>query len=149
MDTLATLDFGRCFIVFIIALAPACTVGERHSGLPPAAQNAIDTISDDITAGRDDKIYEEAAAEWRQAATPEQSHASFERVRNSFGRTLSRALVEGRDEQSGTGALQGHTLTATFNTRFERGDAIETFTLVEREGRWRLARYAVHSDVLR
>ena len=142
-------SFGLVGMLALILVSNTCTVGERRAGLPPAAQNAIDTISDDISAGRDDKIYEAAADEWRQAATPEQSHASFERVRNAFGRTLSRALVEGREQQSAPAPLAGHTLTATFNTRFERADAIETFTLVEREGRWLLARYAVHSDALK
>ncbi len=150
----ATYDFYlwaisiTLMLVFAVATS-TCSVGERRSGLPPAAENAIDTITDDISSGRDDKIYAEAAEEWRQAATPEQSRASFARVRDTFGRRLSRALVQGREQQTGAGATQAHALVATFNTRFERGDAIETFTLVERDGRWLLARYAVHSDALR
>jgi hypothetical protein len=141
---------AKCVALFIVLVlvAPACTVNERRSGLPTAAQNAIDTITDDMAAGRDDKIYEEAAAEWRQATTPAESRASFARVRNTFGKVLSRALVEGR-EQGASGTPGGHIVTATFNTRFERGDAIETFSLVERDGRWLLARYAVHSDALK
>ncbi|MFL6210238.1 MAG: DUF4019 domain-containing protein [Pyrinomonadaceae bacterium] len=137
---------AKCAVLLIVLtlVVSACAVSERRSGLPTAAQNAIDTITDDIAAGRDDKIYQEAADEWRQAATPEQSRASFERVRNTFGKVLNRALVEGREQQA-----SGHTVTASFNTRFERGDAIETFTLVERDGRWLLARYAIHSDVLK
>ena len=145
-----TLNFERrsfyvgLLVAFIIA-APACAVNERRSGLPAAAQNAIDSITDDIAAGRDDEIYREAADEWRRATTPEESRASFERVRNTFGKVLSRALVEGREQQ----AAGAHLVTATFNTRFERADAIETFTLVEREGRWLLARYVVNSDALK
>jgi hypothetical protein len=134
----AVLLLGLTFVV------SACAVNERRSGLPTAAQTAIDTITDDIAAGRDDKIYQEAAAEWRQATTPEQSRASFERVRNTFGKVLNRALVEGREQQ-----VDGHAVTASFNTRFERGDAIETFMLIERDGRWLLARYAIHSDALK
>ncbi len=136
---------GIGLLIAIALAAPACAVNERRSGLPTAAQNAIDNITDDIAAGRDDEIYQEAADEWRQATTPEQSHATFERVRNTFGKVLSRALVEGREQQAAGARL----VTATFNTRFERADAIETFALVERDGRWRLARYAVHSDVLK
>ena len=141
---------AQCLVLLFVLCAPACTVGDRRSGLPPAAQNAIDTITDDIAAGRDDKIYQEAADEWRQAATPEQSRASFARVRDTFGKVLSRALVEGREQQAGAGGTSAaHAVNATFNTRFERGDAIEAFTLIERDGRWLLARYAVHSDALR
>jgi hypothetical protein len=134
-------------LLVLALVVSGCAVNERRSGLPTAAQNAIDTITDDITAGHDDKIYQEAADEWRQATTPEQSRASFERVRNTFGKVLNRALIEGREQQQP--ATGGHVVNASFNTRFERGDAIETFTLVERDGRWLLARYAIHSDALK
>jgi hypothetical protein len=135
------------FLFFLVALlAPACAVREQRAELPAAAQTAIDTLSDDIAAGRDDKIYAEAADEWRQAATADESRAQLARVRNAFGRVLSRVLVTGRAEQATNG---GQAVTATFNTRFERADAIETFTLIERDGRWQLARYAVHSDALK
>ncbi len=124
-------------------------MNKTRDGLPPAAQTAIDALSDDIAAGHDDKIYEAATDEWRQAATPDESRASFARVRNTFGQVRSRALVAGQEQQAATGSLPGHTVSATYNTRFERADAIETFTLVERDGRWLLARYAVHSDALK
>jgi hypothetical protein len=130
-------------------LAAGCAVAERRAELPAAALAAVDALADDIAAGRDDKVYAEAADEWRRAATPDESRARLARVRNAFGRVLSRALVSGRDEQTTSGALPGHSITATFNTRFERADAIETYTLVERDGRWQLARYTVHSDALR
>ena len=136
------------FIGLLLAFAlfaSACAVDQTRRGLPPAAQEAIDNITADIAAGRDDKIYDEAADEWRRVTTRDASHASFERVRNTFGRVLSRALVEGREEQT----AGGHAIAATFNTRFERGDAIEAFTLVERDGRWQLARYTAHSDALK
>jgi hypothetical protein len=142
---MALWSLGLACTVAFGLLGSSCSVGERRSGLPTAAQNAIDNITDDIAAGRDDEVYQEAADEWRRATTPEESRASFERVRNTFGKVLSRALVEGREQQ----AAGAHLVTATFNTRFERADAIETFALVERDGRWRLARYAVHSDALK
>ncbi len=126
-----------------------CAVNKTRDGLPPAAQAAIDALTDDIAAGRDEQIYAAAANEWRQAATPDESRASFARVRETFGPVRSRALVAGQEQQAATGPLNGHIVNATYNTRFERADAIETFTLVERDGRWLLARYAVHSDALK
>ena len=135
--------------LLLVVAAPACKVNETRSGLPAAVQAAIDNVTDDIAAGRDEKIYAEAAEEWRRAATPEESRAMLARVREVFGRVSSRALIEGREQQTTTGPLGGHIVTAKFNTRFERADAIETFTLVERDGRWLLARYSVHSDALR
>ena len=141
---------GCLFALALLLVAPGCAINERRSGLPPDAQSAIDAITEDIAAGRDDKIYEEAADEWRRATTPDESRAQLERVRRTFGRVLSRALVEGREQQAGAaGALAGHAVSARFNTRFEHADAIEDFTLVERDGRWLLARYTVHSDALR
>ncbi len=136
------------FVMLILAAlfsALACKVNDTRAGLPLAVQTAIDALTDDINAGRDVKVYDEAAEEWRQAATPDESRAQLERVRTTFGRVSSRALIEAREQQTAS----GHTFTVKFNTRFERGDAIETFTLVERAGRWLLARYAVHSDALK
>ncbi len=149
---MVTFGYGSACFALSLALAlcvAGCAVNKTRDGLPPAAQTAIDALTDDIAAGRDDKTYEAAAVEWRQAATPDESRASFARVRNTFGPVRSRALVAGHEEQAATGSLSGHIVTATYNTRFERADAIETFTLVERAGRWLLARYAVHSDALK
>jgi len=36
-----------------------------------------------------------------------------------------------------------------YQTSFERGEGMETFTLIERNGQWRLARYFVTSMALR
>ncbi len=144
---LLTLNFG--LLIALALCVGGCAVNKTRAGLPPAAQAAIDALTDDITAGRDDKIYAAAAAEWRQAATPDESRASFARVRNTFGPVRSRALVAGQEQQAATGPLPGHLVNATYNTRFERADAIETFTLVERDSHWLLARYTVHSDALK
>jgi hypothetical protein len=36
-----------------------------------------------------------------------------------------------------------------YQTRFQQGDGMETFTLVEQNGRWLLARYFVNSTALK
>ena len=89
------------------------------------------------------------ADEWRSAAAPEQSRAALERARETLGRVVSRAPVRAAEQQNSSGELRGHTLSLIYNTKFERADAIEQLTLVERDGRWQLARYSVNSDALK
>jgi hypothetical protein len=60
-----------------------------------------------------------------------------------------RNLDAAREEQTGTAPVPGHSLTAIYQTQFERGDAMETFTLIEHGGKWYLAKYFVTSTALR
>ena len=131
------------------ALLVACSVGQKRSGLPSGAQSSIDNITADIARGDYEKIYADAAEEWRRTAKPEESRANLERVRTGLGNVLSRAPLGAQERESDGGDLAGHTLVVSYNTKFERADAIETFTLVERSGRWLLARYAVNSNALK
>jgi hypothetical protein len=135
-----------------LAFAAACGVEQKRSGLPPGAQAAIDDITGDLSRGDYEKIYTGAAEEWRQTARPEESRANLERIRNTLGGVLSRAQLSAQERApggSGANAPDGRTLVVSYNTKFERADAIETFTLVERQGRWLLARYAVNSNALK
>jgi hypothetical protein len=136
-------------LVAFALLLPACTVDERRSGLPPAAQGAIDRLTEHFAERRFAEIYAEAADEWRAATTADQSRATLERARETLGRVVSRAAVRAAEQQNSSGDLRGHTLSVSYNTKFERADAIEQVTLVEREGRWQLARYSVNSDALK
>ena len=135
-------------IFFSCVFAAACGVEEKQSGLPSGAQAAIDSITNDMARADYEKIYTDAAEEWRQTAKLDESRASLERIRERLGNVLSRAQLGAQQRESG-GATQGRTLVVSYNTKFERADAIETFTLVERSGRWLLARYAVNSNALR
>ncbi|HZH33092.1 MAG TPA: DUF4019 domain-containing protein [Pyrinomonadaceae bacterium] len=142
-----TCPFARGALLFLsVALAAACGVEQKRSGLPPEAQAAIDAITADLARGDYEKIYAEAAEEWRQAARADESRANLERIRTSLGNVLSRAQLSANEVLAG---VTEHTLSVSYNTKFERADAIETFALVERSGRWRLARYAVNSNALR
>ena len=51
-------------------------------------------------------------------------------------------------EENSGGALKGNVYILRYQTRFERGEGMETFTLVEQNGRWLLARYLVNSTAL-
>lgn len=138
------------FLSFVLAfvLCAACTRGERRSGIPADAQAVLDTAIEDINAGDYDKLYNAAAEEWRRDTTLEDSKATFVRLREKLGRATVRSLQTAREEQTGTAPVAGHSLVAIYQTSFERGHAMETFTLVERGGKWYLAKYFVSSTAL-
>ena len=106
-------------------------------------------MTEDIAAGRDAKVYEEAAAEWRAVVNADESEKLLSRVRERLGRVETRALNTGREQSAASPPLAGHTLELVYNTRFERGEAMERFTLLERDGGWLLAGYSVNSDALK
>ena len=139
------LTFAFCLFTFAFQ---GCAVDERR-GVPADAQAAVDSVTDDIAAGRDAKVYEEAAEEWRASVSAEENALMLSRVRERLGKVENRALHTGKEQQSASPPLSGHTLELTYQTRFERGSAMERFTLVERGGRWLLAGYKVTSDALR
>ena len=138
-----------CLLPTAICLLPsACAVDERR-GIPAAAQATVERVTEDIAAGRDEKVYREAAPEWRAQVSAEESARILGRVRERLGRVESRALHKGTEQQSASPPLSGHALELFYSTRFERGSATERFTLLERGGEWLLAGYTVTSDVLR
>ncbi|MFL6333079.1 MAG: DUF4019 domain-containing protein [Pyrinomonadaceae bacterium] len=106
-------------------------------------------MTEDVAAGRDEKVYGEAAPEWRAKVSAEENTRILARVRERLGRVESRALTKGTEQQSASPPLSGHTLELFYSTRFERGSATERFTLLERGGDWLLAGYTVTSDVLK
>ncbi len=140
-----------CFFgALVLLMTLACSVGQqRQSNIPDAAQATIDTVTANIEAARDDMIYREAAEEWRRTATSEQSKATFETLRLKLGKIKERARKTVHEEQKTAGETAGHRLVIRYDTKFERGDGMETFTLVERDGRWLLAGYMVNSDALK
>jgi hypothetical protein len=144
------------FIFFVslalLFLTFACNVGQQQqqTDIPDAAQATIDSVTANIEAGRDDAIYAQAAEEWRRNATPEQSRAIFETLRTKLGPIKDRARQTVHEEQKTAGEAAGHRLVIRYETKFERGAGMETFTLVERDGgRWLLAGYLVNSDTLK
>ena len=128
--------------------SPACAVDERRA-VPPGAQAVVERVSEDIAAGRDAKVYAEAAAEWRATVSEEESGRMLARVRERLGGVRGRTLHTGREQQSASAPLSGHALELVYRTEFERGKGMEKFTLLERDGGWLLAGYTVNSDALK
>ncbi len=136
-------------LVVLLAVAAACTLKASREGIPLQAQAAIDMVSDDIAEGRYEKIYNEAAEEWRGASTLEQSEATFKTLKTKLGKVKSRSFHSATEQHNTAGRLPGHSFVITYQTAFEHGEGMETFTVVERNGRWQLARYFVNSSALK
>ena len=117
----------------------------NKGGVPSEARATVETVGEDIAGGRYEKIYNEAAEEWRRATTPEESEATLRKLKDRLGNVRTRSFHTAT-EQDGSG---GHAFVITYATTFERAEGMETFTLVERDGRWQLARYFVNSDALK
>jgi hypothetical protein len=141
--------FLSAFCLFTFALLASCGVDDRRAGLPAGAQEAIDRLTEHYAEGRFAEIYAEAADEWRAAATAEESRAALGRARERLGRVAGRVAVRAAVQEGGAGTRGGRTVSVNYNTRFERADAHESVTLVERDGRWQLARYTISSDALK
>ncbi len=144
-------------IVLFTLLLSGCNQGTRRSGLRAGAQAALDAAIEDIDAGRYEKLYNDAGDEWRKAATLDQSKATFKILHDKLGNVRSRELQTAREEQTSTGPISGHSLVVVYQTTFDQNrgtppqpvKGMETLTLLERGGRWYLARYFVTSDALR
>ena len=141
--------FACAAFVLLCLLLSACSEGLRRRGLPAGAQAVLDTSIDDIDAGRYEKLYHEAADEWRNEATLDESKATFTTLRDKLGKVRTRNLQTAREEQTSSGPVSGHSVVVVYQTSFEHGEGMETFTLLEHSGRWYLARYLVTSNELR
>jgi hypothetical protein len=140
----------RCFLlVLILLLAVACTTNRGSQTLPAEVESTINTLSDEIAAGRYEKVYNEASELWRQDVTLENSIATFKTLRSKLGTVESRMLLSATEQQNSGGPLKGRAYSVTYRTKFQNAEGMETFTLVERDGRWLLARYLVNSTALR
>ena len=149
---------GAAFLIVLFTLQfSGCNQGARRNGMPAGAQAALDAAIEDIDAGLYEKLYNEAADEWRKASTLDQSKATFKTLHDKLGNVHTRELQTAREEQTSTGPISGHSLVVIYQTTFDqtRGTppqpvkGMETFTLLEHGGRWYLARYFVNSNELK
>lgn len=109
---------------------------------------AIGTVSEDIAQERYEELYNEAADLWREAATLEQSTETLKKLRTRLGKVENRNFHSAAEQNNSGGPLKGRAFTVTYQTKFERGEGMETFTFVERDNKWLLARYFVNSTAL-
>src|SRR5262245_60738421 len=140
------------FLIWTLALliCLSCNAGSiRRSGIPIGAQTALEAAIADIDAGRYDKLYQEASVEWHSQSSEPDSTATLQKLREKLGSARNRTLQTAREEQTGTAPVAGHSVTVLYQTTFDRAEGVETFTLIERDGNWALAKYYVSSSALR
>ncbi|HSS19627.1 MAG TPA: DUF4019 domain-containing protein [Pyrinomonadaceae bacterium] len=130
----------------IIATATvACTTNRGSQSVPAEVESTINSISDEIAAERYEKVYNDASELWRQDVTLEGSIATFKTLRTKLGPVETRTLLSANEQQNSGGPLKGHAYIVSYRTKFQNAEGMETFTLVERDGHWLLARYLVNS----
>jgi hypothetical protein len=137
-------------LVLLVSLVNfACSPNTERRTIPAEVESAIGTISEEIAAERYENIYNEASELWRQDATLEQSVATLKILRTKLGLVENRTLQSAIEQENSSGPLKGRVYIVTYRTKFQNGEAMETFTLVERDHSWRLARYFVNSTALK
>jgi hypothetical protein len=136
------------FLVSILTLA-ACRQDAERSRVPTEVQEVVTSVGDNIAQERYEQIYNESSDLWRKEVTLEQSNEVFKTLRTKLGKVESRTLHSATEQQNASGVLKGHVYILTYQTQFERGEGMETFTLIEENGHWLLARYFVNSTNLK
>jgi Protein of unknown function (DUF4019)/Protein of unknown function (DUF3887) len=142
---------GSIFLVIFVVLLTSlsCGLKAERNGIPADVEALIETVTDDIAQERYEKIYDESSELWKHDSTLEQSEEVFKRLRTKLGKIESRTLNSATEEHNSGGALKGHAFIVTYQTKFERGEGMETFTLLEQNGHWLLARYFATSTALK
>jgi len=136
-------------IIFLSSLTVvACRQDVERGRVPSEVQGVVTSVGENIEQERYEQIYSESSDLWKKDVTLDRSNEVFKTLHTKLGKVESRALHSAAEQQNSGGALKGHVYILSYQTRFERGDGMETFTLIEENGRWRLARYFVNSTAL-
>lgn len=133
----------------LVSFSISCGLPSEHGRVPPEVEGLVASISDDIARERYDKVYQESSDLWRKDATPEQSAEVLKTLNLKLGKVENRVFHSAIEQNNSSGPLKGHAFIITYQTKFERGEAMETFTLIGENGRWQLARYMVNSTALK
>ena len=132
-----------------IVAVSACRQDAGGGRVSSEVQEVVANVGEKIAQERYDQIYNESSDLWKKDVTLEQSTEVFKTLRTKLGKVETRALHSANEQQNSGGTLKGHVFILMYETRFERGDGMETFTLIEENGQWRLARYFVNSTALK
>lgn len=136
-------------ICFSILTVSACRQSAERGRVPTEVQEVVARVGDQITQERYEEIYNESSELWKQDVTLEQSNEVFKTLRTKLGKVETRSLHSATEQQNSGGTLKGHVFILMYETRFEHGEAMETFTLIEQNAHWLLARYFVNSTALK
>ena len=136
-------------VIFSISIVSACRETTERGRVPSEVQEVVTNIGELISQERYEQIYNDSSDLWKKDVTLEQSNEVFKQLRTKLGKVENRNLHSANEQENSGGPLKGHVFILSYETRFERGQAMETFTLIEQNGRWQLARYLVNSTALK
>ena len=136
-------------LTLTFTVVAACGLRSESRGIPFEVEALINSVTADIAAERYEKIYNEAADLWKQESDLEQTVSSFKTLKTKLGKMENRTLHSATEQHNSGGPLKGHAFIVSYQTRFEKGEGMETFTVVERGNQWQLARYFVNSTALK
>lgn len=136
-------------LLFISVLTVAACGQAERTRVPGEVNEVINNIGEKIAQERYEQIYNESSELWKKDVTLEQSNEVFKTLRTKLGRVETRSLHSATRQENSGGVLKGHVFILSYETHFEHGDGMETFTLIEENGRWLLARYFVNSTALK
>ena len=138
------------FLIFLSSLTVlACRQDPERGRVPTEVNEVVTNVGENMAQERYEQIYNESSDLWKKDVTLEQSNEVFKTLQTKLGKVESRTLHSAAEQQNSGGALKGHVYILTYQTHFERGEGMETFTLIEDNGRWLLARYLVNSTELK
>jgi hypothetical protein len=132
-----------------MSIVSACGKDVERSRVPSEVLEVVAHIGELIDQERYDQIYAESSERWKQDATLEKSNETFKTMIAKLGKVETRSLHSAAEQENSGGVLRGHVFILSYQTRFERGQGMETFTLIEENGQWKLARYLVNSTALK
>jgi hypothetical protein len=135
--------------LLLAGVASACGVSNKRDRVPGEVEEVVTSIGSNMEQERYEQIYSDSADLWRRDVTLNESNEVFKTLRTKLGKVENRSLHSANEQQNSGGPLKGHVFILSYETRFERGTGMETFTLIEENGHWRLARYLVNSTNLK
>lgn len=136
-------------LTLALSIAAGCGLRSESRGVPVEVETVIASVTDDIAAERYEKIYNEAADLWKAELSLEETVSVFKTLQAKLGKMENRTLHSATEQHNSGGPLKGNAFIVSYQSRFEKGEGMETFTLVERDHQWRLARYFVNSTALK
>ncbi len=136
-------------LTLVLSVAGGCGLRSKSRGVPVEVEAVITGVTDDVAAERYEKIYNEAADLWKAELTLEETVSVFKTLQAKLGKMENRTLHSATEQHNSGGPLKGSAFIISYQSRFEKGEGMETFTLVERDHQWRLARYFVNSTALK
>ncbi|MBV9929753.1 MAG: DUF4019 domain-containing protein [Alphaproteobacteria bacterium] len=127
-------------IIAAVALLAGCSMKADMD----AGSKAIAAFHRDVDAGQYQKVWAESATDMKGSTPADRLAALLDAVHRKLGRFRSGSQVGFNDNVSGA----GHTLSVTYEARYEKGAATEQFVFRMDGNRALLAGYHINSDAL-